>query len=119
MTDNNGIETVRKEFETDANGVQDPQQLEQLRVKYLGRKGIVSATFDRIREIPPAERRDYGKNLNELKNHITARMDELTVAINAQTDSSDRVDMTMPGVSDFVGGLHPLTLVLDEVIDIF
>ena len=119
MTDFKGLEDVRSEFEIDAKDIHDPPQLEQLRVKYLGRKGIVSAQFDRIRDINSDERRDYGKNLNELKNHITVRIEELTAVIKAQAEGADRIDMTLPSGRDFVGGLHPLTLVLDEVIDIF
>jgi len=112
------ITNLRTAFQTESADVPSSDALEALRIKYLGRKGLISGLFDGIKDVPAAERRDYGKALNELKNLATARLDELqrtlTSARPAQT-----IDLTLPGRKDFIGGLHPLTIVLNEITDIF
>jgi phenylalanyl-tRNA synthetase alpha chain len=105
-------------FQTESANIPSSDALEALRIKYLGRKGLISALFDGIKDVPAAERREYGKALNELKNLATTRLDELqrtfTSARPAQT-----IDPTLPGRKDITGGLHPLTIMLNEITDIF
>ena len=116
------IEEIRDltgSFLSDSELVRDSDGLEQLRIKYLGRKGMVSTRFDKIKDVPAAERREYGRSLNELKNLAVQKLEELTRILGSGGDRSPTEDLTLPGRRDFIGGLHPLTLVLNEVIGIF
>ena len=109
---------LRSSFQRESAEVTSADALEALRIKYLGRKGLISAYFDAIKEIPAAERRAYGQALNELKVFATARLEELSRALAAARVIGLQ-DLTLPGRKDFTGGLHPLTIVLNEITDIF
>ncbi|NQU06424.1 MAG: phenylalanine--tRNA ligase subunit alpha [Calditrichaeota bacterium] len=113
------ISELRVGFQSEANDVNDSTGLEQLRVTWIGRKGIISNQFDRMREIDPKERGVFGKALNEFKALVTNRLDEIGATINKAESKKESTDFTLPGVRTFNGGLHPLTLVMDEIIDVF
>jgi phenylalanyl-tRNA synthetase alpha chain len=115
---NDSLAALRFEFDSLAAVSQDMQSVEKLRIAYLGRKGIVASLFDKMRDIPPAERKDYGQAVNELKNYIASRVEQLEIR-SAQEAQHVELDLTLPGVSGFVGSLHPLTQVHDEIVDIF
>lgn len=119
MSENDRQENLLSLFEKDASGISDVDQLEKLRIKYLGRKGLISGCFNEMSRIPPEERREYGKTLNEAKAGITVRIDELTEELASKQEVKPEVDLTLPGSRQFVGGLHPLTRVLNEIIDVF
>ncbi|MDP8239276.1 MAG: phenylalanine--tRNA ligase subunit alpha [Candidatus Hatepunaea meridiana] len=113
------VNSLKEKFKTEASDIRDLKALEQLRVDYLGRKGIISTQFDRMREIPPEERRAFGKTLNEIKNIVSNQLDELKKTLGAIGHKKELLDHTLPGRKDFIGGLHPLTYIMDEIIDIF
>lgn len=113
------INKLRTRFESETLVVNNPEALEQLRINWLSRKGIVSSQFDRMRETEPKDRGAFGKALNELKAHITTRMDEIKISFESVEERKEFTDLTLPGRKDFRGGLHPLTLVMDEIIDVF
>ncbi len=113
------ITDLRAKFDAEAMKVNDSEALEQLRIAYLGRKGVISALFNRMSDIDPRERGVFGKALNELKTHATGRLDELKVSLSKATQAKETIDLTLPGRRDIRGRLHPLTLIMDEIIDIF
>jgi len=112
------LSPLKAQFETDATAIADASGVETLKIAWLGRKGLISTQFDRMNEIPPEDRKAFGAALNELKQEVAARIKDLTTRF-AQPVEEARVDLTLPGLSDYRGGLHPLTLVMEEVIDIF
>ncbi len=113
------INNLKIKFEADCNRVDSIQAVEQLRVAYLGRKGAISTFFDRMKEIPISERREYGALLNELKAEFTEKIEDLTQKFAAEIQCESEIDPTLPGITGFRGGLHPLTQVYEEVVDIF
>ncbi|MFB3896867.1 MAG: phenylalanine--tRNA ligase subunit alpha [bacterium] len=102
---------------------QSNEDLEQLRIKYLGKKGELKAVLDSLGSYPPEERPLIGKKANELKNEITALLNSRKQEIAdqlAQTGAlKEALDITIPGRKPRVGNLHPITKVLYEIEDIF
>lgn len=105
-------------FEADAAAATEPDAVERIRNAYLGRNGLISGAFDSIGKIAPDLRKAFGRDLNLVKTKISDWHTAMREA-SASSMVNVRDDLTLPGVPRFRGTLHPLTQVLDEVIDIF
>ncbi|MGB9867892.1 MAG: phenylalanine--tRNA ligase subunit alpha [Bacillota bacterium] len=99
------------------------EQLELLKAKYLGRKGLLNSFLKMLLSVPESERPYLGKLLNDTKNELQARLQErLDQLEQLEMDrklAAERVDITLPGVPVSVGGKHVLTLVTEEIVRIF
>jgi phenylalanyl-tRNA synthetase alpha chain len=94
--------------------------LEALRIKYLGRKGIVAELFKKIGEVPPEEKAGIGALINSLKETITTSLDEkISRASGPSEDAGNRIDITLPGVPARIGRIHPVTKTLNEICELF
>ena len=71
------IDQIKQEFETDTSSIKDKSALEEIRVKYLGRKGKVSAAFQLLSEVPIEQKPEFGQRLNQLKKVIETAYDKL------------------------------------------
>lgn len=93
------------------------EDLEKLRVKYLGRKGLLKEYFKKLKDFPPEERKSAGKILNEiqekLKNFIEEKKREF------EKKKKLRIDLFIPGRRTETGALHPISQVLKEIEEIF
>ena len=95
------------------------EAIEALRIKYLSKKGEVSALFNDFRTVPSEQKREIGQKLNELKTLATERINALRDAL-ASTDTVEAdIDLTRTSSPIEVGTRHPLSLVRQEIIDIF
>ncbi len=95
-------------------------QVEAFRIKYLSRKGIIPQLFDKLKELPPEQKKNVGKPLNELKQLAEAKLKEWTAeAGNRKVDVADDMDLTLPPVPDRIGSRHPLNLTKYLIISIF
>lgn len=104
-----------KEFSANAR-----QGLEEFRLKYISRKGVVSELFDELKKVPVEEKKRLGKVLNELKQSAEAKFAELNGIIESSAEESQTlIDLTLPPVPGKVGNLHPLTLTRNRIIEIF
>jgi len=92
---------------------------EALRIKYLSKKGSVSALFDEFKQVSPEMKREVGKKLNELKTLATERINELKENFAEQQNNATGTDLSMPGTSYVCGGRHPLSVVKNDIIEIF
>ena len=94
--------------------------VDQIRLKYLGRKGLVANLFVEMGKVDLDERPQMGKILNGLKSELTCKIDRLSESDTSEskTDGSD-IDLTLPGDPIPVGSIHPLTQILEEVKSIF
>ena len=113
------IEQIKHEFKQEAQFINELKDLETFRVKFLGRKGLVSSAFERISEIPKEQRPLFGKALNELKKELEDEYRQLLQTFKSKAEKKYRLDLTLPGRRPFVGGRHPLLKVADEIKDIF
>ncbi len=100
-----------------------PEALEQVRIKYLGRQGLVTGLMRGLGALPADARRDAGARLNALKDAladaVAARGAELARAARAARLAGERADVTLPVSSDRVGRIHPISQTIDEIIAIF
>lgn len=114
------IKDIRRSFEEDIKNVKDGKSLEELRIKYLGRKGLVSETMKLLGSVSKEEKPKVGKELNLLKVYIQKEINTNQAGV-ASSKSSEKsaIDITMPGILPEEGNLHPLTKTLDEINDIF
>jgi len=99
------------------------QDLEQVRVKYLGKKGVLTQLLRSMPSLPPDERPVVGREANEAKAEIeaalAARLADVEHADRRARLAADRVDLSLPGRRTIPGAEHPLSLVLGEIIDVF
>lgn len=98
-------------------------QVEQIRVRYLGRNGELTELVRALRELPPEERPRFGVRLNEVKDELERQIAAARVRVQAQEEAQrlarERVDVTMPGRRRALGALHPVTRTIEEIVDIF
>lgn len=116
------IETLRNEFNTELARVAKTSDLEALKVKYLGKKGPIQNLMRALKDVPPDERPQTGKWINDLKeeieSHLNARQQELIAAEENTQLLSEKIDITLPGRRRFPGRKHIVTQTMDEMIDI-
>ncbi len=96
-------------------------EIEDFRVKILGRKGELNDILDEFKKVAPEQKRELGQKINTLKNLAQERINTLKEAANAgATQSSAAIgDMTRPGGDDTIGSRHPISLVRNEIVGIF
>lgn len=102
--------------------VRDLKDLEAMRIKYLGRKGIVSEIYAALGSISADQKPIVGKNANALRNRVTTWLDDKKRIIEQNADSQDprsSLDVTIPGAAHRLGTKHLLTQTIEEICGIF
>ncbi len=116
----NNLTQIEEQAIESINNAENSSQLEQLSIKYLGRKGILTKFLRNISSLPVEERPLAGKNANLLKTKLESAFKKALSRIEASDDSSSPgIDVTLPGRHAVRGSLHPVTQVTQEVCDIF
>ncbi len=118
------LEARAEEFDAACAAVQDRAGWDALRVQWVGRKqGIVRSLLDDIKKVEPQSRRAYGEAVNRLKERVEGRLSELDEALAAREREAARrsaaVDVTLPGRRPLLGSVHPVSLVFQEMEEIF
>ncbi len=114
------IDSARKNFDEALTKVNDLTSLEELRIKYLSRKGIITQIVDSLKDVPKEEKPAAGKAVNELKNYTNRIFDDLKKSFESEKKKSDSfIDLTLPGRERVIGSKHIITQTLDEIKDIF
>lgn len=113
-----------KQIEKDVIGrierAQSTEDLESLRVKYLGRKGEITAALKDIKTLPEDQRPLIGQMVNELKKKIQAEIQsKLELSKRKGRLQTERIDISLPATQYDIGHLHPLTKVINEIVEIF
>ena len=98
-----------------------PQEVEALRIQFLSKKGEITALFNEFRMVPAEQKKEIGQLINQLRQTAEARINELREAAESQvaTANSQGVDLTRTPDPIAMGTRHPLSLVREEIIDIF
>ncbi|MBN1354016.1 MAG: phenylalanine--tRNA ligase subunit alpha [Candidatus Omnitrophica bacterium] len=116
----NEITNARNSFMSELQGAKDAESLESIRVKYLGRKGMMAGFMGKLALADKEKKPALGKELNKLKLYIQEEINRKKDEFLADRDlESEKTDITMPGFFRESGRLHPLTGVLNEINDIF
>ena len=114
------IQKVRLEFKSDLEALPSENgAVDVIRIKYLGRKGLVAHLFNQMGSVNQDERPKMGQVLNTLKIEIAEKIDGLAPSQDSSSKGDDNIDFTLPGDPISVGSLHPLTKVLEEIKAIF
>ncbi|MDO4957087.1 MAG: phenylalanine--tRNA ligase subunit alpha [Bacteroidales bacterium] len=95
------------------------EELEALRIKYLSKKGMITSLMNDFRQVPPEQKKEVGIKINELKNKAQERINSLKEQFETSDNGADEVDMTRTAYPVALGTRHPLTIVKNEIIDIF
>jgi phenylalanyl-tRNA synthetase alpha chain len=96
-----------------------PAELDEMRIKYISKKGIISQLFDDFRNVAPDQKKEVGKALNDLKNAALDKINQLKELLDVQDKEAIKMDLTSPGDSIPLGSRHPLAIVRNRIIDIF
>ncbi|TDY02719.1 phenylalanine--tRNA ligase subunit alpha [Thiohalophilus thiocyanatoxydans] len=117
------LEQLIKDAEQGINAAGDLQALDQVRVQYLGKKGLITDQMKSLGKLPPEEKPKAGQAINQAKQQIQqaieARREALQNAALNEKLAKEKVDVTLPGRGQQTGGLHPVTLTLQRIEDLF
>ena len=117
------LEQIRAEAEAAMENAASLQELDAVRVKYLGKKGELTAVLKTMGKLSPEERPKVGQMANEVREVITAGIDRRNELLKAAQQElklkNETIDVTLPGTKVEIGHRHPLSIVLDEVKEIF
>ncbi len=112
------IEQIFKELEE--LKASSAKEVEEARIRFLGKKGEITALMDQFRGVAPELKREYGQRLNELKKTAAARIEELKAAAEeAVVSALPKEDLSMPGDAIPLGSRHPVSIVRQQIVDIF
>ena len=93
-------------------------EIEQFRIKYNGKKGILNDLFEQFKSVPNDQKKEYGQKINILKQNIIAKLEELKDSTSKET-TAEKEDLTRPAFPLELGTRHPISLVKNQIIDIF
>lgn len=117
------LRSLRQSFLEEVSAVSETAELHQLKIKYTGRKGLVTAQLKALSLVSPAERPAFGKAVNELKDFVERTIEEKESSLKDIEKEkrllAEKIDITLPGKSAKPGTFHPLNQVLEEIKDIF
>ncbi|MFI5164301.1 MAG: phenylalanine--tRNA ligase subunit alpha [Bacteroidia bacterium] len=112
------IDNLLSEIETIE--IKSKEHLEEFRLKYLAKKGIVTALFDDFKNIAVEERKDVGRHLNELKNRVQEKFNHFKEKLeNGNEIISSDIDLTKPAEPIAFGSRHPISIVRNQIVEIF
>ncbi|MCR9227302.1 MAG: phenylalanine--tRNA ligase subunit alpha [Flavobacteriaceae bacterium] len=96
------------------------EEIETFRIKYLGKKGLLNGFFAEFKNVPNEQKKEFGQVINQLKNTATEKVNTLKDALESQADSAGKYgDLTRPGEPIEIGARHPISIVKNQIIDIF
>ena len=113
------IKKVKTSFQSDLKSCKTSEDLEQLRIKYLGRRGQLTDLFNQFGTLSNKDKPKYGKTLNVLKSDLTTSYNEKLTVLNLDQGNDDKRDFSLPGYALPKGNIHPLEHVTDEINSIF
>ncbi|MGL4540284.1 MAG: phenylalanine--tRNA ligase subunit alpha [Candidatus Rhabdochlamydia sp.] len=117
------ISSIHKQFQSDLSQIKNSKDVELLKVKYLGKKGLIQHIMQKLKEVSKDLRPQMGKEINDLKEEISqlcqSGFESFLNIEQTKRLSEEKIDVTIPGRRDFIGRKHPLQLTLDRVIDLF
>ncbi|MBM3251798.1 MAG: phenylalanine--tRNA ligase subunit alpha [Candidatus Omnitrophica bacterium] len=112
---------IENEALKEIEAIQDASGLEKIRIKYLGRRGIITDIMSRLPELAPEQRPRIGKQANDLKVKLIGFISERQRNLKTQTSAEKKqdLDLTLPGIRQEIGHKHPITQTIERICDIF
>jgi len=119
----NNVSDLRNKFNIKLRSINDTKELNELRIDFLGKKGRVTLLLKSLGKLSPDERPVFGSAINNLRQEvetsISRKYEELLLLEHQREERSQMIDVTLPSRSKAYGGVHPVSQVTFEVIDIF
>jgi phenylalanyl-tRNA synthetase alpha chain len=97
---------------------QGKEDTEQFRLRFNGKKGILNDLFEKFKEVPNEQKKEYGQRINTLKQAVAAKLEELKNATEI-TGAQEKEDLTRPGFPLEIGTRHPINIVRNRINEIF
>ncbi|NND15097.1 MAG: phenylalanine--tRNA ligase subunit alpha [Eudoraea sp.] len=115
------IDSIKEHIEDVASfEANTSESIEEFRIKYLGKKGVLNALFADFKKVAPEEKKAYGQAINELKLAATDKVNSLKSTLSSGADENAKFgDLTRPGEPLVLGSRHPISIVKNRIIDIF
>jgi len=114
------IETVKEHIQKVAKfEAMDQETIEQFRISYAGKKGILNDLFAAFRAVPNEEKKEFGQVLNQLKSAVSEKIETLKATQSSATATGVYGDLSRPAFPSALGSQHPLTVVRNRIVDIF
>ena len=117
------LKAIREHVIEELKSIQDSNALEQLRVRVLGKKGELTAILRGMGKVPAEERPAIGRIVNETREKLESAIDETAAALRAREKDfrlrREAIDVTLPGTERVAGSLHPMNIVLEDLLTIF
>ncbi|MFI5237105.1 MAG: phenylalanine--tRNA ligase subunit alpha [Ignavibacteriales bacterium] len=114
------LDQIRKVFDQEIENISSSGELEQLRIKYFSRNGIITRLFDELKSVPVEEKPAYGKLLNTLRTQATEEFNKKKSLLESgESNDLSKLDLTLPGKIFNIGSKHILTQTLYEIKSIF
>jgi phenylalanyl-tRNA synthetase alpha chain len=117
------LSQIRTEFESDLNGVSDTKGMEWIKIKFLGKKGLLTAVLRGMGSLSSEQRPVVGQLANQIREDmetmISHKKSELEAAEKTTLYSNEKIDVTIPGIPSIKACKHPITQVIDEINEIF
>ncbi|MFH1093642.1 MAG: phenylalanine--tRNA ligase subunit alpha [Candidatus Omnitrophota bacterium] len=120
------LKSINKEFELAISSVRSSEELEAVRIRFLGRKeGLVTNIFKELGELDAQQKPVYGQKINDLKNLINNELEQKTKQIEQKSiagvcnKGEELFDLSLPAIKNEIGAMHPLSIVTDEICSLF
>lgn len=95
------------------------EEIENFRIKYLGKKGILTDLFSSFKQVPVEQKKELGQKINQLKSFISEKIDALSQSLDAGEGKDESLDLTLPGEPIQLGARHPISIVRNQIIEVF
>src|SRR3989339_184851 len=112
------LNKIKQEIFEELKKISESEALKELEIKYLGRKGELNRILRGLAELSGEEKKKIGMLANEIKNEITDKINELRILFGAGV-KTEFIDVTLPGGKRPRGHLHPITIIQNELEDLF
>lgn len=117
------LENILSNFNSQFADIKNPQQLEEIRINFLGKKGIVTELFSNLKNLDDDQKKSFGNRINQIRNQINSKIEDkknyfLNAELNAKL-SSEKLDMTLPARYENQGSIHPINRVMTDIQEIF
>lgn len=119
---NDALEVLRNKAIPEIASAKSEPELQQIKARFLGRKGELTALLKELGALPPEQRREAGARLNQVKDELEALLQQQASVLHEQglkRLAASRVDITLPGRPTGRGHIHPISQVLFDIEDIF
>jgi len=119
----NRINTITQQLKDSISACAGMEDIEKVRINYLGKKGVISSLYKYLKDLPEKERPAAGALINDLRNYAEKAISDCTNKFEndllARQITAESVDVTLPGKKSGIGKIHPLTKTLNTIVEIF